>query len=1193
MAKITYLPGEVANAAVDENGKRLPVTRTHHIFDDALNKPQSQINEETTEAISDEVTRAQNAESGLDTRLQTVEQLAEISIGGGDIGIGTAADFESDDPSDLAKVPTIGAILGGANDGVYDVSKRNPTGGPNNDGKFTLEYILSNADTLIPTSRRHGGMIISFVQTSDNKYVQYRLIADSWSIDTNDWAFCGDSVYVENPEWIYVLLDAKKRILAGLKSDGSVEWSIGVPTPVKTYIDNAINEIKNGTEGTDLDGLNKIIAFLSEFSTSDTLKDLLDTKVDKEEGKSLIDEEYAEGVHYEENPEFIKVELDADNKIIKAIKNDGTEYFGVGIDIAGVVTEYSVDNPEYISVILDEQNRVLLGIKKNGDIHFGAGIPVQIQDYLEREVMWLNRDIASIQTFLAGFESGTTLFEYLNDTYGEYVDNPEFIEAKVDAEDKVLEGIKIDGTKVIGGDLNVGGSVKILGNMEVSGVSYKVIENPEYIAAWLDAEDKVIFGFKTDGKTYVGDADFLNDIKNNQEAIGEINAIIASISSTIEPLDINALTSITATENPEFMDVELDTDDKILGGRKVDGTKFENNNVELNGNATVGGSLEVDGAVIKNIEDPENRSEVTLDDEEKIISYRKDDGTLVENVGIESPNITTDNLLAKEVSIESGEATLEKATLNSLELTNECMTEFQQALINAGFNPKDKIDWSDSELVEIPIPQVCAIINLGVDSQATSKSDRQDYNPGVNADIPTTLEYWDMNGNYFKKPILLSAQGNSSMKYWIKNQAFDLDDGSSIKFGNWVPQDSFHIKKYYQDAFRGQCIVGYWLTEQVYQTKPYGERKPWDYLNQGGDTLGGIGKMNKDFETGALAHPDGFPVHVFFNGKDAGVYAFNLKKHRDNYWQKKDNTNHIILDGDLELSTIFGGTIDWTAFEIRNPKTKKKKDGWELVDTDGDKYDGDFPKELMGTTTPGYDSTNLSHVKSAATKDVIERLSGAYAAINDAVGVENKKTTFESYFNVPFFIDYFLISNVLWHQDGFAKNWIWCTWDGLKWTPTVYDLDSIFGAFYRGTYIVPAGAYINPSDTQPNYWVNTNTLLGCKVPIVNRLWDLYSTDIKARYKELRDNGVFTTNNIVRLLENWLDRVGYDNLKNDIEKICAYDDVPQTPSYRDGSATYSQFPETGGFYNSILRVKRWLDEHFTYLDSENILNYNQN
>ena len=36
MTKITYIPGEIANAAIDEHGNRKPVTRTHHIFDDTL-----------------------------------------------------------------------------------------------------------------------------------------------------------------------------------------------------------------------------------------------------------------------------------------------------------------------------------------------------------------------------------------------------------------------------------------------------------------------------------------------------------------------------------------------------------------------------------------------------------------------------------------------------------------------------------------------------------------------------------------------------------------------------------------------------------------------------------------------------------------------------------------------------------------------------------------------------------------------------------------------------------------------------------------------------------------------------------------------------------------------------------------------------------------------------------------------------
>ena len=67
---------------------------------------------------------------------------------------------------------------------IYDVTA-------NNDGTTfsSLSALLSseNLSTLIPTSVRHGGMSIRFVQSSDNKYIQYRLINQSWSTIVTDW----------------------------------------------------------------------------------------------------------------------------------------------------------------------------------------------------------------------------------------------------------------------------------------------------------------------------------------------------------------------------------------------------------------------------------------------------------------------------------------------------------------------------------------------------------------------------------------------------------------------------------------------------------------------------------------------------------------------------------------------------------------------------------------------------------------------------------------------------------------------------------------------------------------------------------------------------------------------------------------------------------------------------------------------
>ena len=67
---------------------------------------------------------------------------------------------------------------------IYDVSSHN------NGVTFTsLSALLSseNLSTLIPIAVRCGGMSIRFVNSSDNKYVQYRLTNQSWSVDIDDW----------------------------------------------------------------------------------------------------------------------------------------------------------------------------------------------------------------------------------------------------------------------------------------------------------------------------------------------------------------------------------------------------------------------------------------------------------------------------------------------------------------------------------------------------------------------------------------------------------------------------------------------------------------------------------------------------------------------------------------------------------------------------------------------------------------------------------------------------------------------------------------------------------------------------------------------------------------------------------------------------------------------------------------------
>lgn len=90
--------------------------------------------------------------------------------------------------------------------GVYDVSAHN------NDAVFeSLQTLLSssNLSTLIPTSVRHGGMNIRFIQSSDNKYVQYRLTNQNWSIDVDDWQEIGSAEFSTGEKVSEIGIDAE------------------------------------------------------------------------------------------------------------------------------------------------------------------------------------------------------------------------------------------------------------------------------------------------------------------------------------------------------------------------------------------------------------------------------------------------------------------------------------------------------------------------------------------------------------------------------------------------------------------------------------------------------------------------------------------------------------------------------------------------------------------------------------------------------------------------------------------------------------------------------------------------------------------------------------------------------------------------------------------------------------------------
>ena len=840
------------------------------------------------------------------------------------------------------------------------------------------------------------------------------------------------------------------------------------------------------------------------------------------------------------NEEFIFAMVDANDKLLFGIQWDGTPVFGKTSAVEDRLQAQVYLLADKIRNILgdDDTTSAIDTLKELKD--FFANIDntqtlTSILANLNSVSTKLGEDIKNLQDTKVDKEEGKSLIEDEVKECFKVIENEEFINAVVDSEDRLLFGIYRDSGKPYF-PLNE---------------TYHVEQNEEFFAVWLDAANHVLFGIRRDGEI-IGEIHAVNALK---QVISQLQSDLASLQEKVGTIDSNLkelLDVFSLQENPEYLAVEQDADGRVLSATNPDGSHY-----------LYKVKSETIPEEFSHIEDPEGRTEITTDAEDKVLGYRDSEGTRHEH----------------------------KISVNHINLSDEAAKEVNEAFKSAGIKMENPSDFSKYSHIELPIPRIAAQVRLYAPKLPTTKQD----------DIEAEIEYNDKDGNYFRKPVILNSQGSSSMNYIDPktgakgNIAIDINDGSEIKFGDFPTQDSFHLKKYYIDAFRGQCIVGYWMMEQVYKSRPIGQQYPYEYSYSNDSVTNGFGDVKKDFFTGAKCHPDGFPIVItWINSKTneetwMGVYAWNLKKSKEVYNCDKKKAENIILDGNINDSSLWEGTIDWSAFEIRNPKS--------LIDVNGNKYDGDNPKELSETDT-----------FSKKVKDYLTRFSKALVEIKS-----NKvKDTFEKYFVPNIMIDHFLVNQILYNIDGIRRNTIWVSYTGKTIIPTLYDVDSIFGNHPSGLFVI--------KNSQSSGILGIDNELPTKY-----LYELYRQEIDTRYSELRKIGIFTTDNIVGLLTKWVETVGYDNFSKEFKTY------PETNSYRKSNVSdkwelvgwgngnaynsnktysvgelcklydltfcakeevqgvsplttlYEHYMYGGGFFNSIQRVSNWLTERIVFLD----------
>ena len=197
MADLFNIAGRIHSTSQEE-----VVTTTNEILDATQEKKQSEVNQEVSEELALHTNRlnaltGQNYVTVVATQSTTAADIPTLinATGEGEqtdtlyrVGFWDGSAYVADKYTEYAWNGTAYVILDVKSSigEVFDISQYNAVGGtltPYAD----LAAALGVDGANVPSSVRRGGMSIKFVQSSDNKYMQFRLMATTWSTNVGDW----------------------------------------------------------------------------------------------------------------------------------------------------------------------------------------------------------------------------------------------------------------------------------------------------------------------------------------------------------------------------------------------------------------------------------------------------------------------------------------------------------------------------------------------------------------------------------------------------------------------------------------------------------------------------------------------------------------------------------------------------------------------------------------------------------------------------------------------------------------------------------------------------------------------------------------------------------------------------------------------------------------------------------------------
>lgn len=335
----------------------------------------------------------------------------------------------------------------------------------------------------------------------------------------------------------------------------------------------------------------------------------------------------------------------------------------------------------------------------------------------------------------------------------------------------------------------------------------------------------------------------------------------------------------------------------------------------------------------------------------------------------------------------------------------------------------------------------------------------------------------------------IKIQGSSSTAYRKKNYTLTFYEDSSFSDKKKIDVGWGAQNKY--------CLKANWIdkthSRNVVTAKLVGEMQEKYGLFETAPNGGAV---------------DGFPVEVYINGQFHGLYTMNIPKDEWMFDMDKDNPDHIVICGE-----------NW------NDPVKFKA----------------IPQDLN-------DWTVEAGPEDDATLQKVQRLVGFVMNSSD----EEFKANFDQYLNLDATLNYYVMMTYCWMPDNRGKNMLLATYDGKVWYPTLYDLDTTWGAHWTG---------------QSLYNYENGLMNGGDSVLWQRVEELYKKEIAERYFELRED-VLDTEHVMDTFRGFYESIPQEILTRETQKWNREDspipgyDLSQIQHYLD-----SVVPRLDAKYNS--------------------------